>query len=56
MIDIRRLQLRDLSAIEEIERERVPDAVVALDVRRRALEAVVDLPRRLRRTTCSSAT
>ena len=31
-----RLQLRDLTAIEEIERRRLPDAVVALDVRGRA--------------------
>ena len=31
--------------------QRLPDAVVALDVRRRALEAVLDLPRRLRGAT-----
>ena len=48
-IDLRRLTLADLDAIEEIERASYPDAVVALDVRRRAGEAVVDLARRVRR-------
>ena len=48
-VELRRLELRDLNAIEEIERALVPDAVVALDVRGRARQAVVALPRRLRR-------
>ena len=50
MIEIRPLQLRDLSTIEEIERQRLPDALVALDVRGRARQAVVDLPRRRSRS------
>ena len=33
MIEFRKLKLRDLNSIEEIERTLVPDAVVALDVR-----------------------
>ena len=49
MIEFRKLKLRDLNKIEEIERSVVPDAVVALDVRGRAGEAVLDLPRRDRR-------
>ena len=36
--------------------QRLPDPLVAFDVRRRAGQAVVDLPRRLRATTGSSAT
>ena len=51
-----RSPLRDLTAIEEIEQRVVPDAVVALDVRGRAREAVLDLPRRVRRAGSSSAT
>ena len=45
---IRTLQLRDLPSIERIERD-LRDAVVAVDVRGRAVEAVVGLPGRVRR-------
>ena len=47
-IELRRLKLRDLGAIERDRAPLVPDALVALDVRGRADEAVVDLPRRPR--------
>jgi hypothetical protein len=55
LIEICPLQLRDLTAIEETERS-LPDALVALDVRRGALEAVLDLPRRLRGAETCMAT
>ena len=49
LMDIRRLQLRRPDRDRGDRAQLVPDAVVALDVRRRARQAVVDLPRRLRR-------
>jgi ribosomal protein S18 acetylase RimI-like enzyme len=47
-VDFRRLELRDLNAIEKSRARVVPHAVVALDVRGGAAKAVVDLARGLR--------
>ena len=49
MIELRRLTLARPRRDRADRAQRLPDAVVALDVRGRAREAVVDLPRRLRR-------
>ena len=46
-VDVRTLRPGDLDAIERIERSAYPDAVVAIDVRRRAGQAQRHLPGRL---------
>ena len=55
-VDIRRLTLDDLERDRADRAQGVPDAVVALDVRGRAGQAGVDLPRRVRRASSSPAT
>ena len=53
-VELRKLELRDLDAIEQIEQRLLPDAVVALDVRGRARQAELALARRLRARTTAS--
>ena len=55
-VEIRTLDARRLSRDRGDRAARLPDAVVALDVRVRACEADVDLPRRVRGRRSSSAT